>query len=130
MTSTPQPAIRSVETGRPDLLGFEVWGTVGMNDIERMAGTVEAAFHTVGIVDIIIVMHHYDGVDLAAALDPAGVRAQARAIRHVRKYAVVGAPGWAEAMINLMSPLSPVEARTFSLNEEAEAWDWVRTAAA
>lgn len=130
MTSPPQPAIRSVETGRTDLLGFEVWGKIGTDDIERMAGAVEAAFDAVDIVDIIIVMHHYDGMELAAAFDPAGMRAQARAVRHVRKYAVVGAPGWAEVMINLMSPLSPVEARTFSLNEEAEAWAWVRTAAA
>ncbi len=92
MTQTPQPAIRRVETGKADLLGFEVWGTIGMEDIERMAGAVEAAFDTVDVVDIIIVMHHYDGMDLAAAFDPAGLRAQARAVRHVRKYAVVGAP--------------------------------------
>jgi hypothetical protein len=127
MTSNPQPAIRSVETGRADLLGFEIWGKIGKDDIERMAGVVETAFDTVDTVDIIIVMHHYDGVEFPAAFDPAGLRAQARAIRHVGKYAVVGAPGWAEAMINLMSPLSPVEARTFSLDEEDEAWAWVRT---
>ncbi len=32
-------------------------------------------------------------------------------------------------MINLMSPLSPVEARTFSLTAEPEAWAWVRASA-
>jgi len=126
MTQSLQPAIRRIDTGRADLLGFEVWGAIAKDDIERMAATVEAAFDSVDVIDMIIVIHHYDGMELGAAFDPAGLRAQARAARHVRKYAVAGAPAWAEAMINLMAPLSPVEARTFSLTEEPMAWFWVK----
>lgn len=80
----------------------------------------------VDIVDIILVMHHYDGIELAAASDPPGLYAQERAVRHVRKHAVVGAPDWAEAIINLVSPPSPLETRTSSLNQEPEAWAWVK----
>jgi hypothetical protein len=38
---------------------------------------------------------------------------------------VVGAPRWVEAMINLFSPLTPVEEKTFELSEVDEAWAWV-----
>jgi hypothetical protein len=51
--------------------------------------------------------------------------AQARSIRHVHKYGVVGAPAWARAMIEFSDFLSPVDAKTFDLAEEAEAWAWI-----
>jgi hypothetical protein len=54
---------------------------------------------------------------------------QARSIRHVRKYGVVGAPGWARAMIELSDHLSPVDAKTFDLAEEAQAWSWIEEGA-
>ncbi len=58
--------------------------------------------------------------------DTKALSAQAQSARHVRKYPVVGAPDWAETMINFLAPISPVEARTFDLEDEEEAWDWVR----
>ncbi len=47
--------------------------------------------------------------------------AQLRSVRHVRKYAVVGAPAWARGMIEFSDFLSPVEAKTFDLADEADA---------
>lgn len=48
-----------------------------------------------------------------------------RSLRHLRKYAVVGAPGWARAMIETMKWLTPVEEKTFELHEAAAAWRWI-----
>ena len=41
---------------------------------------------------------------IGAVFDLEAMKAQAQSTRHVRKYAVVGAPDWAEAMINFFAP--------------------------
>jgi hypothetical protein len=121
-----QGSISRIETDNPRLHAFEVNGKIRRADIEWMAQALEPALKQPGKIDIIIVMTDYDGIELGAAFDPKALREQARATTEVRKYAVVGAPGWAEAMINMMSPLSPIEARTFDLEEAGEAWRWVQ----
>lgn len=121
-------SIRAIPTALPPLYAFEVDGRITAPDVEWMAGVLQAAFEAQETVDILIVMRDYQGLDIRAAFDPKALRAQARAASHVGKYAVVGAPDWAETMINLFSPVSPVEARTFDLEDEATAWDWVRAA--
>jgi hypothetical protein len=119
-------SIRQIESGRPGLLAFEVDGKIRKRDIEAMARTVKDAFAMPGKIDIIIVMTNYDGIEFGAAFDAESLTAQAESVTQLRKYAVVGAPGWAEAMISLLSPLTPVEERTFDLEEAEQAWAWVR----
>lgn len=120
-----RPAITQLGTTRPDLFAFEVNGRIHSADIEMMARTLQNAFDSLGTVDILIVMRKWEGLDMGAAFDGEALRAQARAAAHVRKYAVVGAPGWAEAMITLLSPLTPVEEKTFDLAAEDQAWAWI-----
>jgi len=124
---TPR-SIRAIPSALPPLYAFEVDGRIAAADVEWMAGVLQPAFAARATVDILIVMRNYQGLDLGAALDPKALWAQASAAAHVRRYAVVGAPDWAETMINLLSPVSPVEARTFDLEDEAAAWAWVRAA--
>ena len=121
-------SIRAIPTALPPLYAFEVAGRIAAPDVEWMAGVLEAAFEAHETVDILIVMRDYQGLDIGAAFDPKALRAQARAAAHVGRYAVVGAPDWAETMIDLFSPVSPVEAKTFDLEDEAAAWAWVRAA--
>lgn len=119
------PAITQLNTPRPDLFAFEVIGRIHESDIESMARTLISAFERLGTVDMLIIIRHWDGLDLGAAFDGEAMKAQFKANAHVRKYAVVGAPGWAKAMINAFSPFTPVEERTFDLPQEEEAWSWV-----
>jgi hypothetical protein len=123
--SLQHQAITEIQTKRPDLFGFEVNGKIMEHDIEWMARRLKGAFDAHGTVDIIIVMRNWEGIALSAVFDSEGLSAQGKAVQHVRKYAVVGAPTWAEAMINLMAPISPVEAKTFDLEDEKAAWQWV-----
>ena len=118
-------SITPLACSRSDLFAFEVSGRVRKTDIEAMARTLLAAFDELGTVDIIILMRDWEGLDMGAAFDGEALKAQARANAHVRKYAVVGAPAWAKAMINLFSPLTPVEEKTFELAEEQQAWAWI-----
>ena len=121
----PHRAVTPLATSRPDLFAFDVRGRIHKPDIEWMAETLQAAFAGLERVDLLILMRDWDGIDIGAALDPEALSVQARASRHVRKYAVVGAPAWAQAMINLLSPLTPVEEKTFDLAQAADAWTWI-----
>jgi hypothetical protein len=123
--AAPEGAIARRETSRPDLLAFEIRKKIPKADIEWMSGLVEEAFDRHRQVDMLIVMTNYEGSTLGAMFDGNAASAQARALGHVRRYAVVGAPGWAEAMIELSGKLSPVETKTFDLSEEPAAWRWV-----
>jgi hypothetical protein len=115
--------IEQIPTNRPDLFAFAVTGKISETDMERMAATVEAGFDRFETIDMLITMPGYDGLELGAMFDKEGLGAMLRSNAHVRRYAVVGAPIWAKAMINLFGPLSPVETKTF--DEEGEAWAWV-----
>ena len=121
----PMPSIVSLPTDRTNLFAFEVRAKITKPDIEWMAERLTTAFEAKGTVDILIMITHWDGIELGAAFDAKAMSAQAQANSHVRKYAVVGAPGWAKAMINMFSPLTPVEEKTFELEETREAWRWV-----
>lgn len=123
--TAPDRSIVRRDSPRPDLLIFEIRDKITKPDIEWMAGDAEAAFDRLGEVDMLIVMSNYDGAELGAIFDGDALGVQARAARHVRRYAVVGAPAWAEAMINVMAPLTPVEEKTFALEDEAAARAWV-----
>jgi hypothetical protein len=123
--TAPDRSIVRRDSPRADLLIFEIRDKITKPDIEWMAAQADAAFDRLGEVDMLIVMSNYDGADLGAIFDGDSLGVQARAARHVRRYAVVGAPAWAEAMINLMAPLTPVEEKTFSLADEAVARRWV-----
>ena len=118
-------AIHRRTSPRPTLLVFEIDAHIAKEDIEAMAEQVEQSFDNHKTVDMLLIMAPFEGMDAAAAFDLKALGVQARSVRHVRKYAVVGAPGWARAMIDVSSLVSPVEAKTFDLAQEADAWTWV-----
>lgn len=127
-TATEGPAasaIRRRETPRPTLLAFEIAGKISKADIEDMARRVDEAFDAYDRIDMLLIMSDFEGMDADAIFDREALGAQVRSVRHVRKYGVVGAPGWARAMIEFSDFLSPVEAKTFDLADEAEAWSWI-----
>lgn len=121
----PTPAITRRPQPRPTLLAFEIAGKISKADIEDMARQVEAAFDTHDRIDMLLIMIDFEGMDVGAVFDREALSAQARSVRHVQKYGVVGAPTWARAMIEFSDFLSPVDAKTFDLGDEAAAWAWI-----
>ena len=123
--SSPEGSIARLDAPRPDLLAFEIRAKISKPDIEWMSEIVDDAFDRLGEVDMLLVMKHYDGTELGARFSGEAAAAQIRALGHVRRYAVVGAPAWASAMIELSGKVTPVETKTFELEEAAQAWAWV-----
>ncbi len=118
--------IRKLRTPEPALHAFEIIGKITKPEVEWMAAVLQGAFEVQDTLDILIVMRGYDGIEAGAVFDLKSLKAQSQSVLHVRKYAVVGAPDWAEAMINFFAPISPVSARTFDIEDEDDAWAWVR----
>jgi len=119
------PSIVSIPTERRTLRAFEVRAKISKPDIEAMAVEMKDAFAAEETVDILIIISNWDGIEVGAVFDADSLSAQAQANSHVRKYAVVGAPVWAKAMISVFSPLTPVHEKTFELEEVDAAWRWV-----
>jgi len=55
-----------------------------------MAGELKVAFAAQGIVDVLILIEHWAGVELGAVFNARSISAQAQANKHIRKYAVIG----------------------------------------
>jgi hypothetical protein len=122
------PAINRRPSPRDTLLVFEISGKISKADIEGMASQVDAAFDALETIDLLLIITDFEGLDGGAVFDGPSMEVQARSSRHVRKYGVVGAPALARAMIEAFGHVSPVNARTFDLSEQAEAWAWVQSA--
>jgi hypothetical protein len=122
-------AIERIEGERPTLLAFRIEGRIEREDIEAMAREVLAAFEERGEVDMLITLENWDGISAGAILSRERVEAQVRAVRHVRKYAVVGPPDWAAALVNGFDRILPVDARTFEAGDEAAARAWLEEGA-
>lgn len=118
-------AIQRRPSPRPTLLVFEIAAKIAKPDIEFMAREVDEAFDALNKIDILLILSDFEGMDAGAVFDREALGAQMRSVGHVRKYGVVGAPAWARAMIEVSDFLSPVDAKTFDLAEEAAAWAWI-----
>ncbi len=118
-------AIQRRPSPRPTLLVFDIAGKIAKTDIEHMAKEIDTAFDAYDRIDILLILADFEGMEAGAVFDRDALGAQMRSVRHVRKYGVVGAPAWARAMIEVSDVLSPVDAKTFDLAREAEAWAWI-----
>lgn len=122
----PEPsAITQLQVDNPSVFAFLIRSQVSEEDMKAMAATMNAAFDTHDSVSMLLIFAVYDGSETGAGLNAETLRSQFRSLRHVEKYAVVGAPPAAAAMINVMGSLIPVDARTFDAADEPEAWRFV-----
>lgn len=128
MTATP--CLRRLPADREDLLIFEVRGRLDAADMRRMADQVGDAFQLAGKIDLLILFRRLEGATAGAVLEPQALKTEVASVTHVRRYGVVGAPAWADALITLGGLLTPIETRTFDWGEDAEARAWIDRAEA
>lgn len=120
-----RPCVRRVQESRPDLLTFEILGQLDGEDMRYMADQVDEAFERHGKIDMLILFRRFEGATAAAAVEPQVLKVEFASIVHVRRYGVVGAPKWADAMITMGGWVTPIDSRTFDNDEEALARAWM-----
>ena len=124
-TSSSPTAVVQVESHRPSLLIFEIRAKIAREGMEWMARRVDPAFDAQEQIDLLLLMANYDCAELGAVFDGEAAGVMMRSLKHVRRYGVVGAPGWARAMIELFKWTTPVEEKTFALDERPKARRWI-----
>lgn len=124
INETP-PNVRRIDTDREDAFAFEVTGRIESSDIENMYGLLEGAYQLHDQIDVIVFIHDYEGVDWSGAWKRQSVLEKMQALKHIRKYAVVGGPTWMPAVISLVRPFLSVEMKHFDAGEAEAAWEWI-----
>jgi hypothetical protein len=121
------PTIVRIPVQSAEVYAFRITGEIEPEDLRHMAETMNLAFDTHASISMLLIFDPYDGAQAGAGLDMETLTSQFRSITKVDKYAVVGAPSFASTMINVMDKIMPVDARTFTADEEALAWQFVGT---
>ena len=117
------PAVRQIETERPDLYAFDLVGTVSAADVENFYGLLEAAYALHSAIDVLVRATDQDESDAGDA-SPATIDAgKAHAGEHVRRCALVGDTRALPEIQRFFA--ASVEVRHFDKKEEAAAWAWI-----
>jgi hypothetical protein len=124
VTENP-PHVRRIDTDRPDAWAFEITGHISAADVENMYGLLEAAFELHESIDLLVRIDHYEGFDWSAAFRESTLVGKSRVLSRLRRYAVIGGPGWVSATMALVKPFMSVEMKHFEAEEEAHAWAWI-----
>lgn len=121
----PAEAVRLIETGDPAVHAWEIDGRITPDDVSRVSAPLQAAFDRGDTVNLLVRIKDYDGFDASILTERSLIALKLAALRHVDRYAVVGAKSWMERLVALMDPLIAPEVRAFDPEEEDEAWAWV-----
>lgn len=117
--------IEQVANSDPSVYAFRIEGGATADEMAAMADVMNAAFDRDEKVNMLLVLHDFGATDATSGLAVRSLYAQMRSLAHVERYAVVGAPAVAAAMIETFEKVLPIEARTFDPEEEAAAWTFV-----
>jgi hypothetical protein len=121
----PVPAIRRIETDRKDLCALDVVGQMTKADLENAFGLLEAAYVEHPEIDLLVRLTGYEGLDWEGVFTAFTFRGKQDALRHVRRFAVVGGPAWILTVLGVFGSLTSIESRHFEAEDEQEAWDWL-----
>ena len=120
---TSLPAVRQVETDRPDLYAFDLVGHISPADVENFYGLLEAAYALHPTIDVLVRVIDQEGLDPAIASRRTIDEGKTHAREHVRRCALVGDTRAMPAIERFFA--SSAELRHFAENDERLAWDWV-----
>jgi hypothetical protein len=121
----PPLAVRRLDTDREDVFAFDVVGHIRASDVENIYGLLEGAYSLHDKIDMLVRIRDYEGIDWDAAMKDFRLLGKTHALKHIRRYAVVGGPGWMGAIIAVFKPFFRVEMKHFDATEEARAWAWI-----
>jgi SpoIIAA-like len=119
------PAVRRIETNRPDAYAFELTGRITAADIENLYGLLEGAYELHDRIDLLIRIVDYNGAEWLDVARKTRSEGRQHALVHVRRCAAVGEPNWTIYARALLVIATTVEIRHFASEEEEKAWSWI-----
>lgn len=119
------PPLRIVEDAGGDLLEFEIGGRITPAAIDALYDRFSQLARSGRKMKILALFKHYDGFDPAVLINPKYLELKLSLLRHVERYAIVGAPEWIRRAADIGSPLLRLTLRHFSGEEEDRARAWL-----
>ena len=116
---------RRLNSDRRNLVVVRVDGRLSEDAIEDIADELRAVFKSERKVDLIVEVADWQGFELKALFDDDLWKMKAGAWKHLRRYAVVGAPGWMTMVASAAARVMPFELRAFGAGEMEAAREWV-----
>jgi hypothetical protein len=118
------PAVRRIETDRPDVFAIEITGFVTGADVENLYGLLEGAYALHDRLDVLVRLNDYQGSAWDEISASTAKEGRQHALQHVQRCAAVGDPDWTDRAAGFFEKL-PVELKHFPADDEAEAWTWI-----
>ncbi|WP_298860212.1 STAS/SEC14 domain-containing protein [uncultured Sulfitobacter sp.] len=125
MTNFSYGPINEIKTDSETVHAFRVTGHIDDDASEALAKYMNAVFDRSEKVNMLLDLTGFTGSDWDSMLDGDVITSRFRALSHVSRYAVIGAPEKASKMINLMDKIIPVEAKAFEATQHEQAWEFV-----
>lgn len=128
MTQFSHGAIREIPTDTANVYAFRVNGHIDDDDAEALAKFMNDVFDRRDKGDkvkMLLDLTGMTGSDWESMFDDDVIESRFRALKHVSKYAVIGAPDRAARLIGFMDKFIPVEARAFDAADVEAAWMFV-----
>lgn len=121
-----KPALTLIETGSPTIIGYELDGTISPGDIETVMPVLNRMFAQHERIDLFARIKRFGGLTPSILSNASFLSAKFKAIGHVRRYAIVGGPGWMGPITEMVGSMLPINMRHFSADQEADAWGWLK----
>lgn len=128
MTLFHHGPIEQIETSADTVYAFRITGHIDDDASEAMAEFMNDVFDRQDNVNMLLDLTGFTGSDWDSMLDGDVIQSRFRALKHVKRYAVIGAPERAAKMIGFMDKIIPVEAKAFDTSERDAAWAFVGAA--
>lgn len=118
--------VTPIPTRHAHVYAFDINSRLDAKGMAEMVETLNHAFdrHD-GKINLLL---RFDGLEAHAALKTLNfgvAKLKLRSLRHIARYAVVGAPSGASKLVNVLNHFIPVESRAFAATDEADAWIFV-----
>lgn len=119
------PAIKIIETDRPDVLGFEIDGHSGKDELDAVAAYFLNILQNKDKVRVVGRIQSLGGFQMTGLVTGDYFAMKRSFLEKLERYALVGGPGWLRATLNTLAPLFKAEIRHFEIEDEDAAWQWV-----
>ena len=120
-----RPALKIIETDKPDVLGFEIDGKLTAEEVHSAALYFDEAMNQDRPIRLFGRIRRIGGADPSAVFDGRYLQMKLKALTRVERYALVGGPAWLRAWVAALDPIVKAELRHFGADEEALAWAWL-----
>ncbi|MEH6829995.1 MAG: STAS/SEC14 domain-containing protein [Sulfitobacter sp.] len=125
MTHSSYGPITEIESDAPNVHAFRVSGHIDDDASEALAKHMNGVFDGSDKVNMLLDLTCFTGSDWDSWFDGDVITSRFRALSHVKRYAVIGAPEKAAKMINLIDKVIPVEAKAFDASNAVDTWEFV-----